>query len=145
MIVILGIIVGMSAPFISTILDAWLFNATEREVVFSARLALNRMVREIRQVKNVASITTWTDAEFAFVHIDDTVIDFKPSGNLLLRNSNQLTDKLQSPGGLSFTYLDSAGNVTSIKDNLRMVRIKLTLVSGESTITLQSLARFRNV
>jgi prepilin-type N-terminal cleavage/methylation domain-containing protein len=144
-IVTVGIIVGMAAPFISAILDSWLFNKTERDVVFSARFALNRMVREIRQIKNVASIITFTNTEFDFLHIDNTRIDFKQSGNSLLRNSDELTDKLQNPGGLTFIYLDSSGNATSTKNDIRMVRIRLILVSGDSTVTIQSLARFRNI
>lgn len=144
-IVILGIIVSMSAPFISASLDSWLFHKTERDVVFSARLALNRMVREIRQAKNPSSITTFTVTEFDFLRIDNTQVDFKQSGNSLLRNSNELTNKLQASGGLSFTYLDTDGNVATTKDNIRMVRVKLVLVSGDSSVTIESLARLRNI
>ena len=143
-IVIIGAIAGMAAPFISTILNAWVFSKTERDIIFSARLSLNRMAREIRQIRNVASINTFTSTEFDFIHIDDNQIDFKQSGSLLLRNANELSDKLQNPGGLEFTYLDSDGNVTGVRDNIRMVRIKLILVSGSNNLTVESLARFRN-
>jgi type II secretory pathway pseudopilin PulG len=144
-IVITGIIVAMTVPFISSLLDSWLLNKTERDILFSSRLAINRMTREIRQLKNVTSIYTFTGTEFDFSKIDNTRIDFKQTGNSLLLNSNELTDKLQSPGGLAFTYLDSGGNITSIKNNIRSVRIRLTLISGDSTITIESLARFRNI
>lgn len=144
-IAIVGVIALVAAPFISTALDSWLFTQTERDIVFSARLAMNRMVREIRQIKNVASISTFTDTEFEFLDIDDTSINFQQSGNSLLRNSDELTNKLQNPGGLTFTYLDSDVNTTGTRDDIRMVRMKLVLVTGDSSITIQSLARFRNI
>ncbi|MCM8779827.1 MAG: prepilin-type N-terminal cleavage/methylation domain-containing protein, partial [Candidatus Omnitrophica bacterium] len=51
-IVALAIIVAASVPFIAAVLDAWVFSKAERDMVFGGRLALNRMVREIRQIKN---------------------------------------------------------------------------------------------
>jgi len=145
-IVIVGIIAGIGAPFISTILDAWLFNKDERDLVFSARLTMNRMVREIRQIKDVSSIVTFTADEFKFTHINNSSVDFKQSGNVLLFNSDELTNKLQNPGGLHFDYLkEDSINETTIKSEIRMVRITLTLVSGDNSMALESLARFRNI
>lgn len=143
--VIIGVIVGMTAPFISTLLDSWLFNKNERDILFSARLAINRMVREIRQIKNVATIATFSSTEFNFFKTDNTQVDFKQTGNSLLLNADELADKLEDPGGLGFTYMDSEGNITNIKDNIRMVRIRLTISSGDNTVTVESLARLRNI
>lgn len=144
-ITIVGIIAAVVPTFISASLDSWIFNTTERDLVFGARLAINRMVREIRQLKNSDSITTFTDTEVAFLNIDDASINFRQSANSLLRNSFELANKLQDPGGLTFTYLDANGAETGIQDDIRMVRIKLILVSAGNIITIQSLARFRNI
>lgn len=149
-IVIFGIVVGMVAPFIASVLDAWLLNRTERDLVFSARHSLNMMVREIRQIKNSTDyITTYTGTEFNFTDINNNPIDYKQSGNSLLRNSDELTDKLQictpGPCGLDFTYLDSSEAVAATKSDIRMVRIRLILVSENDSITIGSLARFRNI
>ncbi|MFA5090847.1 MAG: prepilin-type N-terminal cleavage/methylation domain-containing protein [Candidatus Omnitrophota bacterium] len=143
-IVIIGIIIGMTAPFITTMLDAWVFNRTERDIVFSGRMSMNRMVREIRQIRNASSITTFTPTEFSFLKIDNTSITFGQSGNRLLFNSDELTNKLQNPGGLNFTYLDENASITGLLNNIRMVRIRLILESGDSSLDLESLARFRN-
>ena len=144
-IVTVGIIAAALTPFISSAVDSWFFTSTEREIVFSARLAMNRMVREIRQIKNTASITTFTSTAFSFQDINDTNINFQQTGSSLERNSYELTDKLQDPGGLEFTYLDSDGADPDTQDDIRMVRIKLILLLGDNSITIQSLARFRNV
>lgn len=147
-ITIAGLIAAVFSPFISSTLDAWLFTKSERDVVFSARLAMNRMVREIRHVKDTDSISTFTDTEFEFIDINDNSINFQQSNNSLLRNSYELTDKLQNSDGLEFTYLTSdlqKIQSQSRKDDIRIVRITLILESGDSTITIQSLSRFRNV
>jgi prepilin-type N-terminal cleavage/methylation domain-containing protein len=158
-IVIVGIIAAMAAPFVSSVLDSWLMNKSERDLVFSARHAINLMVRQIRQIESSEDhpdyITTWTAQEFNFTDINNNAIDFKQSNNQLLRNTDELTDKLQSctpgPCGLNFTYLDSSGTVTATKSDIRMVRIKLILTVpvssrlGSDTITIESLARFRNI
>ncbi|MCM8779828.1 MAG: hypothetical protein NC914_01585, partial [Candidatus Omnitrophica bacterium] len=83
--------------------------------------------------------------EFNFTDMDGNNISFRQSNNLLLRNANELTDVLANPGGLSFAYLDSSGSDTSVKDNIRMVRIRLNLASGENNMLIESLARFRNI
>ena len=143
-IVVIGIIGLMVAPFISTMLDTWIFSKSERDVVFASRLAMNRVVREIRQIKDTDSIATFTATELEFDDITDNTINFQQSGASLMRNSDELCDKLQDPGGLTFTYLDSDGDVTAVQADIRMVRVRLIIESGDSSITMQSLARFRN-
>lgn len=143
-ILIIGVIGAILAPFIATTLDSWLFLKTERDTVFSTRLALNRVIREIRQIEDVSSITTFTSTEFEFDEVGSNTINFQQSGASLLRNSDELCDKLQDPGGLTFTYLDSDGNVTATAADIRMVRVKMILELEDSAITIQSLAAFRN-
>ncbi len=142
-IAIVGIVAGMTLPFMVAAIDSWSINRSEREVLFSARLATNRMLREIRQIKETISINTFSSTEFEFIDLDDNLINFQQFGTALLRNSQEFTDKLEDPGGLTFTYLDANGNVTAISADIRMVRINLILTSGKSAINIQSLARFR--
>ncbi len=138
---IIGVTLGV---YVSTTLDSWALSRTERDIVFSARLALNRMIREIRQVKGVSDINVFNSDEFSFTDINSNSINFKQSGNSLLRNSDELSDKLQNPGGLTFTYLDANGNITAVKNDIRKVRVKLIIESGNSSITIQSQARCMN-
>lgn len=142
---ILAVIAVAVAPYITIALDSWVVNKTERNLVFSARLATNRMVREMREIKDTASITTFTSTEFEFMDINDNTINYQQSTSLLLRNFDELTDQLQDPGGLTFTYLDSSGNPTATKNDIRMVRITLVLISGDISIAIESLAKLRNV
>ena len=61
---ILGVIAAVVTPLVIATMDSWLFNKTERDLVFSARLSINRMTREIRQIKDASYITTFTETEF---------------------------------------------------------------------------------
>jgi len=148
-IAILGVIAGLAVPFMVGAVDAWILNKAERSNVFDARFALNRMIREIRQVKDPSSISAFTSTRFVFTDINNNTIEFTQSGGTLLRisggDSNELADDLRNPGGLTFTYLDGSGNTTSTAGNIRMVRIQVIIESGGSSVTLQSLARLRNI
>lgn len=143
-IILVGIIAGVVTPFIANSFSYWVITRAERDAIFGSRLALNRMVREIRQIKNVSSIGNYTATQFSYTDINNNSMDFRQSGASLYRNTDELSDKLQDPGGLEFTYLDQNGTVTATQGNIRMVRIQLILESGEAKVTIRSLARFRN-
>ena len=91
---------------------------------------------------STASITSFTPTKFAFQDVNDVAISFEQLDNSLLRNSDELANKL---GSLEFTYLDANGAGTGTQDDIRMVRIRLILISAGNSITIQSLARFRNI
>jgi len=143
-IVIIGIVSSIAIPFVVAAVDAWLIMRTEREVLSEGRYALERMTREIRQIKSIDDIGTFSATQFEFTDVNDNSIDFEQSGTTLLRNDDILLGNLQNPEGLTFTYLDSSSNETAVKANIRMVRIKLILESGDTIVRLRSLARFRN-
>ncbi|MCM8771084.1 MAG: hypothetical protein NC936_04375, partial [Candidatus Omnitrophica bacterium] len=115
----------------------------ERNLVFNARLALNRMVREIRQAKNITAQpnSTW----FNFTDINNQTINFYQAGNYLYRNSDELTSLLDPSEGLIFSYFDATGNATNNTTLMRQVNIRLNLKSDEQAVNVESLVRFRNI
>jgi len=148
-IAILGVIAGLAVPFVIGAIDSWMLSKAERSNIFDARFALNRMVREIRQIKDDSSISTFTSTRFVFTDINNNTIEFAQSGDTLLRisggDSNELADDLRDSGGLTFTYLDTDGNTTATAADVRMVRIQVIIESGGSSVTLRSLSRLRNI
>ena len=144
-IVIIGVLAWAMSPFIIASFESWALHKIERDLTFSARLSMGRMFREIRRTKDLSSITTFTSSEFEFQDNDSNTIIFQQLETSLLRNSNELTDKLQNPGGLAFSYLDSSGVVTAIKGDIRMIKVTLILQSGANSITVESLVRIRNI
>jgi len=145
-IVLVGIIAGVIAPFMGNAFTYWALVRNEREAIATARMALARMTREIRHIEEVTSIDTFTATQFEFDRVkpDQTMddVDFELSGDTILRNSQELADNVSS---LAFAYLDADGNTTATQADIRMVQITLTVTVGEVSVTLQSLARFRNI
>jgi len=157
-VVILGILMTLTVPLISATLDAWLISSAERDLTFNARLALNRVAREIRQAAN---ITAFNVTSFNFSDVDNKNIRFYQSGtnlNIVVNNTtNSLTSFLKSAGGLYFTYYDANGTITTNSTLIRRVGIKLNLYENLGTIkkyggnnttadiAVESLVRFRNI
>jgi len=146
-IVIIGVVASMGMPFVVEAVEAWITTQEERDSLFVARLAMQRMVREIRQLEDTSTIATFTQAEFEFDKFEDAGpvnITFSQSGTSLLRNANELAYGLVDPGGLVFEYLDQSLQATAVRDEIKMVRITLIIDKGRTPVVLESLARFRN-
>ena len=145
-ILLAGIIVGVLGLVVNSGMDAWFFVRSQGKGMMETRSAMNRVVREIRSIKGNANsnILVFNDSRFRFLDINDAIIDYEQDGNDLLRNDVVILNNLLDPGGLSFTYLNSAGNPTTAKSAVRCVRIKLRVVDGSNQVRLQSSASLRN-
>ena len=143
-ITIIGIIAGLALPFVTVSINAWMMMRADTDVVFSARFALDRMAREIRQANKGGSITTFTATQLTFTDTSGNSVDFRQSGTALMRNNDELAANLRSAGGLAFTYLDKNGNTAASAGSINMVKIKLIVDYGPTTVTMESLARIRS-
>lgn len=121
-------------------MDAWIFASGRDSAVNKARVAMNRIVAELRQI---GSIEVYATSECRFIDISAQTIDFNRSGNNLLRGGDILATGLASPEGLRFTYLDANGKATSTEINISSIRVWLSLTSGNQRTTLESSARIR--
>lgn len=130
--------------FIITSMQAWLLVTGRDAAVSSSRTALNRMTAEIRRIKKAENIIIFSTSECQFLDLDSQNIDFRQSGGDLLRNSDVLAAGLTLPLGLRFTYLDATGEVAAVKQNIRSIRVWLSLNAGGQGATLESAARIRN-
>jgi hypothetical protein len=143
-IVITGILFGIIGLIMKNSIDAYFF-VNSREVTLSdGRLAINRMVREIRQIRDPSDITTMTATELQFTDIDDNVINFRQNGTDLERNGNILAEDLQASGGLIFTYLNAAGSTTTSAADVRTIEVQLTIENLTGGIIIKSEGRLRN-
>lgn len=147
-IVIVGVLVGSSSMFIKETMDIWRFMSFRNEVVGRGRLALARMVREIRRVRDTVSVITATSSQFRFYDSSDTDIAFLLSGTNLMRNSTMLA---QGVSGLTFTYYDANGaSITSpaVSPNettIKVIKISFTVTYGTQTKTVTAQVYPRNL
>jgi len=150
-ILIIGIITGIVGSTLLGAIDAWTFKFNRTDLLLDGRLAMNRMVREIREVKNKAKVTTADPSEFSFENVGNVDITYSLSGTDLDRTEDETTNTLaEDVSDMTFTYLDSNGDtietptVAPGATDIRRVRINLTLTKNGENVYLQSESVPRN-
>ncbi|MFA5118670.1 MAG: type II secretion system protein [Candidatus Omnitrophota bacterium] len=154
--VIVGVLAAGSSFYVKGVIDLWRFISFRSESVSQGRMALMRMSREMRQIKNALSVYTAGASEFRFLDVSDTMIRYRFSGNALIRGSNAVENVLVS--GLSevaFTYYNADNQliasplVNPQESDIYRVEVALVFVSSgpdrtlDKTVTAQVF--FRNL
>jgi len=153
--VIVIVIIGIAASTIGFMMlgtiKAWTFKFNRNDILWDGRLALDRMTREIRTVKNSTSVTTASTAQFRFTDAGNKDITYSLTSTNLNRTENGTANLLaENVSALIFTYYDTNENtiatptVSPSATNIRRVRINLTLTKNGQNIYLQSDASTKN-
>ena len=146
-IVIVGIIAGITAMLMLEVMKVYSF-VTVREVVLSdGELAMGRMSREIRQIEDAQSIYTADDEEIDFEDAYLERIRFWLDSNTLKRNNDGLVSSDLTT--LQFQYRDKDNNLLSTPvgtmSDIKRIHINLTIKKGDEEIALQSQIYPRNL
>jgi type II secretory pathway pseudopilin PulG len=138
-IVLVSIIFAVTAPLMLSIASGWQLAQARNELSASAMVAMDRMIREIRQLKNNTSVITANSSTFSFVEINSNTVTYNVSGGHLMRTvgatASQLADYVSV---LTFTYYNAAGTVITTPlvspsaTNITRMVIDLTFLSGTS-------------
>jgi len=140
---IISIIVG---PMLLQGFNAYFKSAVVTDIDGQAKLAMERMVREIRGIANPASdITTMTASQLTFTLNGDS-ISYTLSGSQLRRNSNPLASNVSS---LTFSYYRNDWTTTTTDRTLVWrIQVQFTLSytggAGTTTRAFQSSVFLRN-
>lgn len=139
-IVLVGIIFAVTAPLMIEVGRSWQIASKRNSMSEDAMVAMDRMAREIRQIKNTASVLAATGSVFQFIDVNNNNITFSLSGNYLMRNVNQLAGNVTA---LTFTYYDAVGAlipapVLSPVTNIKSVVINLIFSLGGTSLNLES-------
>jgi prepilin-type N-terminal cleavage/methylation domain-containing protein len=140
-IILMGIITGAFAAGLVPTMQAYLIVDTRKEALQNARLAMDRMVNEIRLIRSATAtdIQTFTANNLKFNDAFNNSIEFNLSGGgppyNLLRNTDILSGNVQS---LSFTYLDKNANPASVETDIWRIQIDLQVKVGDETVQLRS-------
>jgi len=147
--VLVGILAGIGVPMLMQTVDAWSYNSQFQDnAVFSAIVAMNRMSREMRRLKDDASVTTANASVYTFNDINSNAITFDRSGNLLRRNSDGLSDNVSA---LTYTYINdneaaiAVPVVSANNTDIRRIQVNLTVFSGSNTLPFQFSTRPQNL
>jgi len=145
-ITIIGIAAGVVGFILFGTVDAWMFKFNRCDLLSDGRLAMNRMVREIREINDDDSVTTASSSQFRFTNAGSVDITYALSSTDLNRTADGTTNLLaEDVSSLAFTYYDShASGASSITPtvgtdtNIRRIRINLTLTKNGEDFYLQS-------
>lgn len=150
--VLIGIVAYIAADAMSTGFKAFFVTDNRKEALDQARIAMERMTREIRNVRSSSDIGTANPTEFCFINIEGTRVSFRYSANAITREEPAVcpgsggNTLANSVTGFSFSYLQSNGSPDPTPpNNTKRITINLTTtISGES-VTLQSEVWPRNL
>src|SRR5689334_11495059 len=90
--VILSIIAGIGSRIVQAGFNSYYTNQNVTTANVQARLALERMTRDIHAIKDSSSITTASASQLTFTDVNGNVITYQLTGTQLMRNTQVLSD-----------------------------------------------------
>lgn len=130
------------------LVDFWLQQTFYQGHGLEEKLALDRALREMREIKDPQGVLTANASTFSFRNASNQVVTYLATGGSLLRNSDLMVEGVT---GLTFDYWDkdnqSLSNpiVSPGETDLRQIRMTLTIQSGGISRTVRSRVTPRNL
>lgn len=141
-IMLLGLISVAVMRFYSSSLIATQTMQNTGDALSQARLALERMVIDIRAIRSTSDITTKTATNLVFTDINNNTFNYNLSGTNLLCNSQVLASGVNS---LTFAYYDSTGTVTATLSSIRYIKITINVTKNNTDFTLTTSVYLREM
>lgn len=145
--VLLGIIAAVAAPFVSNSFNAFFTGRDLVETDWQGRVALERMTRELRTVRAPADITMTSASDLTFLDVDGNLVRYFMSNCVLAiceltRNTQPLATGIS---GLAFSYLLRDGKTaTALPANVYYIIVDFTATQGANSRTYQATVSPRN-
>jgi len=152
-IVLIGILSGIAAMIILQGVRAYSGEQSRSDVHYQARIAMERMTREIRSARLASetgtvisgAITGNPTSSFIFTDLSGGTIRYSLSGADLMRTTGGMPVLLaQGITSLEFRHYDKAGAPTLTAANLWVVELGLVAQQGGETLDLRTRVHPRN-
>ena len=146
-IVLLGIVAAVAAPFVSNSFKAYFTGRDLVETDWQGRVALERMTRELRTVRLPADLTMTSGSDLTFVDIDGNSVRYFMSNCVLTiceltRNTQPLATGVS---GLAFSYLQRDGKTTTVTPaSVYYITVDFTATQGANSRPYQATVSPRN-
>ncbi len=147
-IVIVGIISGIAALII---LEAMKANSKEQNLSdahYQARIAMERMSRELRLIRSTADITTSTVTKLYFIDVNGATSGFDWTSPILNRWNGVSNDVLASGvAAFSFSYYKNDNTVAVLPADLGLlwfIDIAMTSQQGSESLQMRTRVHPRN-
>jgi prepilin-type N-terminal cleavage/methylation domain-containing protein len=137
-IAILAMVAAGCATLVAKGMDAFFAGRDALDAEWQGRIALERMTREIRNIRSDADISTATSNTISFIDNAGNQISYYTSGSQLLRQSPFAgTAQVLADGiVLTFAYYDGSGAVATIANNIRYIVINVNVTYGGANFNL---------
>ncbi len=149
--VLVGIFAGGVAIFLVQGTDLWSKVTFQLDAMSQAELALDRMQREIAQIKDDSSVSTANATTLAFTTVNNESVQYQytSSNATLNRNGQLLASGVQSA---TFQYWNVKGQSIAspqvvppaTKTDLWRIGLTMTVTSNQETVTLSTQMLPRN-
>ncbi len=145
-IVLVSILAGIAAMIILQGVKMYSDEQSRSDVHYQARIAMERMAREIRVIRSAADITTFTTSTLRFTDISGAALGFEWTNPTLSRFNGVGNDVLASGvNPFSFSYFENDGVTPAVLvDNVWFVEIDMTSVQGVETMQMKTRVHPRN-
>jgi prepilin-type N-terminal cleavage/methylation domain-containing protein len=145
-IVIVSILAGLAAMIILQVITAYYTEQSRSDVHYQARIAMERMAREIRVIRSAADITTLSATNLRFTDVSGTAMGFQWIDPTLNRWNGASNDVLASEiNPFSFSYYQTDGVTPAVlAANVWFIQIDMTSVQGTETLPIRTRIHPRN-
>jgi prepilin-type N-terminal cleavage/methylation domain-containing protein len=149
-IVLVGILATIAATIIMQGVRAYSDEQSRSDAHYQARLAVERMSREIRLIRGNADISVMNGTLLRFTDINGSQMGFRLNGGNIERTEDNavswqmLATNITGTGGNIFTYLDNNGATTAAPASLWLVQIQFIATQGTESIDMRTTVHPRN-
>ncbi len=148
-IVVLGIVAAVAAPFMSAGFNAYFTGKDISETDWQARVALERMSRELRSVRAPADLIITSASDITFTDVDGNSTRYCMGGvggcpgavGELTRNTQPLATGISA---LTFSFLTKTGATTAVAASVFYISVAFTATQGTIVKSFQTTVSPRN-
>ena len=147
--VVLGIVAAIAAPFLSASFQSYFTGKDISETDWQARVALERMSRELRSVRAPADLIISSANDITFTDVDGNSTRYCMGSvggcpgvaGQLTRNSQPLATGISA---LTFSFLTKTGAVTAVAANVFYITVAFTATQNTIVKSFQATVSPRN-
>ena len=146
-IVLVGILAGIAAMIILQGIRSYSDEQARSNVHYQARLAMERMAREIRQIRSTADIPTMAGTTLRYVDVNGVQTGFQLTGTDIERTEdNGSTWQILATGttAFNFNYFRQDGVTPAAAATLWFVEITMTSEQGAESLQMRTRVHPRN-
>jgi Tfp pilus assembly protein FimT len=148
-IVVFGLVSAAAAPFVNAAFRGYFTGKDVTEMDWQARVASERMSRELRTIRAPADLTITAAGDITFVDLDGNTIRYclgtvgtcPGAAGELMRNTQPLATGISA---LSFTYLNNASAATAVPAQVYLVTVAFTATQNNASRAHQFTVAPRN-